>query len=91
MIRTVVECNFCGKQQDIQRLGLFGNYSIPAGWFTVAANNAKAEHYCSRECMMKQAEKLHQAEAEAQAQVAPKADAETSNTTTNTNTETPAQ
>jgi len=93
MIRTVVQCDYCGKQHDIQRLGLISNYNIPAGWFTVTANNAQAEHYCSRECMMKQAEKLHQAEAEAQAQtqVAPKTDAETSNTTTNTNTETPAQ
>lgn len=70
MIRTVVQCDYCGKQHDIQRLGLFSNYNIPAGWLTVASTESKAEHYCSRECVANQVEKLQKQLAEAEAKVA---------------------
>lgn len=70
MIRTIVQCDYCGKQQDIQRLGLMGNYNIPAGWFTVASAESNAEHYCSRKCMARQAKKLQKQLAEAEAKAA---------------------
>lgn len=52
MIKRVVECDHCHKQEPIQAYSLVG-YEIPKTWYTVSRGTERTRHYCSRTCMIK--------------------------------------
>ena len=53
MIKRVVECDHCHKQEQIYVSSLFG-YELPKAWYTVRRGTSNdAKHYCSKQCMAK--------------------------------------
>lgn len=53
MIKRVVECDHCHKQEPIHIYSVFG-YELPKTWYIVRRGTSDdAKHYCSRQCMVK--------------------------------------